>query len=54
MSAQAELIALSDAWIDAELQQDKTALERHAAELVLRHAPGEEELARNLLVPRAR
>lgn len=27
-SAQAELIALSDAWIDAELQQVKAALER--------------------------
>lgn len=33
---------------------DKTALERFAAELVLRYAPGEEEAARSLLVPLAR
>ena len=33
---------------------DKTALERHAAQLVLRLAPGEEDLARNLLVPLSR
>lgn len=33
------------------LLPDKTALERVAAELVLRYAPGEEELARSLLVP---
>lgn len=33
---------------------DKTALERLAAELVLRYAPGEEDLAQGILVPLSR
>lgn len=34
--------------------EDKTALERFAAELVLRYAPGEEDLAQGILVPLSR